>query len=99
MKSNYAKGENAIVGAGSIVTIALRCVTCGSDSSFEQDKTTGVIKCLKCNRVYYGGKSELKDLNQRLLDDALSEMAEDVRNDLAKDITGIFKRAGFKTRR
>ena len=79
--------------------IALRCVTCGSDSSFEQDKTTGVIKCLKCNRVYYGGKSELKDLNQRLLDDALSEMAEDVRNDLAKDITGIFKRAGFKTRR
>ena len=79
--------------------VALRCITCGSDSSFVQDKTTGTIKCLKCNRVYYGGESELRDLNSRLLDDTMTEMIQEVKDDMSKEIMNMFKRAGFKVRK
>lgn len=79
--------------------IVLRCITCGSDSSFVQDKITGTIKCIKCNRTYYGGEQELKDLNKRLLDNAIFEMAEKVKDDMAKEIMNTLKCAGFKVKK
>lgn len=84
MKNNYDR------------KITLRCITCGSDSSFVLDKASGNIRCLKCNRVYYGGESELKDLNARLLDDIVTEMGQEVRDDMSKEIVNMFKQAGFK---
>ena len=87
MKSDYSR------------KIALRCITCGSDSSFVQDKTTGTIRCLKCNRAYYGGETELKDLNSRLLDDTITEMVLEVKDDMSNEIMNMFKRAGFKVKK
>lgn len=84
MKNNYDR------------KITLRCITCGSVSSFVLDKASGTIRCLKCNRVYYGGESELKDLNARLLDDIVTEMGQEVRDDMSKEIVNMFKQAGFK---
>lgn len=78
--------------------ITLQCVTCGADYAFVSDKTTGVIMCQKCNRVYYGGYDELADLNQKRIDDEMQILVKDVKKDLEKEIVEMFKKAGFKVK-
>lgn len=77
-------------------SIALKCITCGSDCSFETDETTGVVTCKKCNRIYYGGRDELIELNQEMINLELEETKEEITKDLMTDLKGIFKKHGFK---
>lgn len=84
MKQNYNR------------SIKLVCVTCGSDSSFVTDKQTGVITCKKCNRVYHGGKDELIELKQSLINKELDTIEKEVKKDLVTDLNAILKKSGFK---
>lgn len=84
MKQNYNR------------SIKLVCVTCGSDSTFSTDEQTGIITCKKCNRVYYGGKDELIELNQTLIDKELDVVKNEVKNDLLNDLNAILKKSGLK---
>ena len=84
MKQNYNR------------SIKLVCVTCGSDSSFSTDERTGIITCKKSNRVYYGGKDELIELNQALIDKELDVVKNEVKNDLVNDLNAILKKSGLK---
>lgn len=84
MKKNYDK------------TVALQCVTCGSDCSFETNEQTGEITCMKCNRVYHGGYDELVELNQKRIDDEIELTKEEIQADFEKDILAMFKKSGFK---
>lgn len=76
--------------------ISLQCATCGSECSFITDERTGIILCKKCNRKYYGGHDELKDLNQRRIDDEMNLLVDEVKADVTKDISKMFKDLGFK---
>lgn len=76
--------------------IALQCVTCGADFAFISDESTGIITCQKCNRIYYGGYNELKDLNQKRIDEEMQFLVKEVEGDLEKEIVNMFKKAGFK---
>ena len=42
----------------------LRCATCGDTESFEFNDDKSYIKCVKCNREYFGGYDELLSYNQ-----------------------------------
>lgn len=71
-------------------TISLLCATCGgSDFDFNEDKT--YVKCTKCNREYLGGYDELVSFNQRIIKKEIDIKAEEIRNDLMKDIHNAFK--------
>jgi len=70
--------------------IAMQCITCGSDSSFEINELTGIITCKKCNRVYNGGYNELKELNQTHINDELNLVENEIIDDIEKDINNIF---------
>ena len=83
-KSSYSKN------------ISLQCVTCGADYAFESNDSKGIIKCLKCNRIYYGGYNELKNLNQKRIDEEMQSLVKEVEGDLEKEIVNMFKKAGFK---
>lgn len=84
MKNNYNK------------SIKLQCTTCGAEDFFEKNEHTGVITCVKCNRVYYGGYDEIVDLNQRRINDEIELTKEEIQKDLNKEIQNIFKKHGFK---
>lgn len=79
MKDNYEKN------------IRIQCATCGSDYSFERNELSGVITCKKCNRVYYGGYTELIGLNQRRISDEVKLMVDDVKSDFIKDLNKLIK--------
>ena len=83
MKDNYNK------------TIRLQCAICGSEDFFETNMQTGVITCIKCNRVYNGGYDELVELNQKRIDNELGLIEEEIQKDLSKDIQNIFRKRGF----
>lgn len=76
--------------------ISLQCATCGSECSFITDEKTGIVICRKCNRKYYGGCNELRDLNQRRIDDEMRLLIDDVQSDLTNEINKMFKGLGFK---
>jgi len=76
--------------------ISLQCATCGSECSFITDEKTGIVICRKCNRKYYGGYNELRDLNQRRIDDEMRLLIDDVQSDLTNEINKMFKGLGFK---
>ena len=76
--------------------ISLQCATCGSECSFITDERTGFVICKKCNRKYYGGYDELKDLNQCRIDDEMNLLVGQVKKDFTKDISKMFKDLGFK---
>lgn len=78
------------------VEVNLRCSTCGSNSSFITDEETGIIKCSKCNRIYYGGREELIGLNQNLIEVEFDSVKNKITKDLHKQISDSFKKAGFK---
>lgn len=84
MKTNFNKN------------IKLICATCGAGDFFVKDEKSGEITCTKCNRVYHGGYDELVALNQQVIDDEIENMKDEVRQNIVKDINGMFKKAGFK---
>ena len=69
--------------------IRLRCATCGCEDQFEYNNDKSYIKCTFCNREYYGGIEELKELNQDAFDEAIEEMQKDA----ASYIKDQFKKA------
>jgi len=79
MKDNYSK------------SIKLRCITCGDDSSFDSNEDESYIKCNRCGKEYHGGKTELKELNQDLIEKEVGTMTEEVKLDLKEDIEKMFK--------
>ena len=48
----------------------LRCATCGDTESFEFNDDKSYIKCVKCNREYFGGYDELLSYNQETIAEA-----------------------------
>lgn len=76
--------------------MALRCMTCGASYAFEIDEKTGYVTCRKCNRVYRGGKEELVELNEVLLEDEKQLLAEEVRQDVEKEFKKVFKNITIK---
>ena len=62
-------------------SILLRCVVCGSNNDFECNEDQSYIKCRKCNREYMGGYNELVELNKAYIQDEISVMKDDVKQD------------------
>ena len=71
--------------------IRLRCATCGCEEQFEFNDDKSYIKCTFCNREYFGGIEELKDLNQEAFDDAKAEMEKDVASYIKDQLKKTFK--------
>lgn len=69
--------------------IRLRCATCGCEDQFEYNNDKSYIKCTFCNKEYFGGIEELKELNQ----DAFDEVKEKMQKDAASYIKDQFKKA------
>ena len=68
--------------------IRLRCAICGSEDQFEFNDDKSYIKCTFCNREYFGGIEELKELNQQAFD----EVKEEIEKDAAAYIKGHLKK-------
>ena len=75
--------------------IKLRCVVCGDTDSFKVDDNVQTIICERCGRECPGGKDELIELNQQLIDeeveDIKAEVTKDVQKEFNKMIKSIFK--------
>lgn len=68
--------------------LRLRCATCGREYSFEYNDDKSYVKCTFCNREYFGGIEELKELNDSveedyhsLIDDDYMEMWQRIREE------------------
>ena len=72
--------------------IKLICVTCGGDN-FEFNEDRSYIKCNLCNREYLGGYNELVELNQENINEGIESMKNEVRDDLQKEVSNMFKEA------
>ena len=46
-------------------SLKLRCATCGCDDKFEFNEDKSYVKCTFCNREYFGGIEELKELHEK----------------------------------
>lgn len=72
--------------------IRLRCATCGCEDQFEFNDDKSYIKCIFCNREYFGGIEELKDLNQEAIDDVKEEIEKEaasyIKDQLKKALKG-----------
>lgn len=73
-----------------IKNIKLRCITCGDDSSFDYNENKTYIKCLRCNREYFGGYEELVALNQALIDRSVDDLKEQIQTELSLKIKSMF---------
>jgi len=72
--------------------ISLVCPTCGSADNFEYNDDKTYIKCTKCNREFFGGLEELKELNQdRISYYAKEVIFDDVKKDLKDSLTKAFR--------
>ena len=63
----------------------------GEDFEFNEDRS--YIKCNLCNREYFGGYDELVELNEETISEGLEAFKAEVRDDIEKDITDMFKKA------
>lgn len=72
-------------------TVRLRCATCGSDKNFEFNDDKSYVKCTMCNREYFGGIEELKDLNEEMINEAKSRFAKEAKSYLQKELIKAFK--------
>jgi hypothetical protein len=70
--------------------IKLRCITCGDDSSFEFNEDKSYIKCIRCNREYFGGYDELVELNKTFISSSIDELKEQAEADITKKLKSIF---------
>ena len=84
VKDNYSK------------QVQLRCMTCGATYAFEMDEKTNYIICHKCNRIYRGGKKELIQLNEALIEDEKEELVNELRKDVEKEFQKMFKNIKIK---
>lgn len=64
--------------------IKLRCVVCGDTESFKVDDNDQTIICEKCGREYPGGRDELIELNQLLIDEEVEDIKAEVTNGVGK---------------
>lgn len=74
-------------------SILLRCVVCGSNSDFECNEDQSYIKCRKCNREYMGGYNELVELNKAYIQDEISVMKDDVKQDFEKRLRNSLRKS------
>lgn len=72
-------------------TIKLRCATCGSDNHFEFNEDKSYIKCTMCNREYFGGIEELKELNVDVFDEVKNQIGEDAKSYIKDELQKAFK--------
>ena len=72
-------------------TIKLRCATCGSDEHFEFNEDKSYIKCTMCNREYFGGIEELKELNVDVFDEVKNQIEEDAKSYIKDELRKAFK--------
>lgn len=70
-------------------TIKLRCATCGRDDQFEFSEDKSYIKCTFCNREYFGGIEELKELNV----EAFEQVKEQIRKEVKEEISDVLRKA------
>ena len=69
--------------------IRLRCATCGCEDQFEFNDDKSYIKCIFCNREYFGGIEELKGLSQ----DAFNDVKEEIEKYATSYIKDHLKKA------
>lgn len=69
-----------------------RCDTCGCQDYFEHNDDYSYIKCTNCGREYFGGKDELLEYNQELIDEAKENLAKQVKLELEKELSRLFKK-------
>jgi len=72
----------------------LRCITCGSDSSFEFNDDKTYIKCTLCNKEYLGGYDELVSLNSETIEEVKQQITQDVKKEIEDRVKNALK--GFK---
>lgn len=72
-------------------TIKLRCATCGSDNHLEFTEDKSYIKCTMCNREYFGGIEELKELNIDVFDEVKNQIEEDAKSYIKDELRKAFK--------
>lgn len=75
-------------------SVSLICPTCGcSDFSYEEgtDETIQIMTCASCEREF--NKDELIQENRENIEEHLSEMKEDVVNDVADKLRKSLKKA------
>lgn len=75
------------------LSIRLRCPICGRDDCFEFNEDKSFGKCISCNKEFYRGKDELKDLNKGLIDEKIEDVKEEIKSDITKDIHKMMIRA------
>jgi hypothetical protein len=63
-----------------------RCATCGRDDSFEHNDDYSYIKCNNCGREYFGGRDELLEYNQDVIDEVKERLSARVIQVLNKEI-------------
>lgn len=81
MKNNYS------------YNIKLRCIVCGSEDNFECNEDKSYLKCMNCEKEYFGGYDELVECNQELFAEAKELATEEIGKDLQKELNQIFKNA------
>jgi len=62
--------------------VNLRCATCGCDDKFEFNDDKSYVKCVFCNREYFGGYDELLEVNQTLINEKKEEIAQEAKKEL-----------------
>lgn len=72
-------------------TIKLRCATCGSNDHFEFNEDKSYIKCTMCNREFFGGIEELKDLNAEVFDEVKNQIEENAKSYIQDELRKAFK--------
>lgn len=70
-------------------SLKLRCATCGCDDKFEFNEDKSYVKCTFCNREYFGGIEELKELNIDAIDEVKEQIKRNFRMNLKKHLRGI----------
>ena len=68
--------------------IRLRCATCGCEEQFEFNEDKSYIKCTFCNREYFGGIEELKELNQEAFDEVKKDAASYIKDQIKNAFKG-----------
>ena len=73
----------------------LRCATCGDTESFEYNDDKSYIKCVKCNREYFGGYDELLSYNQETIEEVKGQIEADAEAYIRKSLEDTFKGNNF----
>ena len=71
--------------------LCLKCATCGREDSCEYSDDKSYIKCTFCNREYFGGIEELKELNEQQLRELKKKMKQDALTHLQNELKKVFK--------